>query len=374
MRLVHFSDLHLDAQFAWLGAGAQAARDRRIALRQTLATIVQLTKDVGAEALLCGGDLYEHDHLLPDTAASIKSAFASLDPIPVYLAPGNHDWYGPQSAYAQVRWSENVHVFTQPAFVPLPLADGITLWGAAHSGPASTANFLQGFRAHGAGVHVALFHGSERTGFAAATPAGGADGGDQLHVPFAAEDIARAGLHHAFLGHYHRASADEHHTYPGNPDPLAFGETGERGAVVVDVGADGSVAREWRRVSQTRVRDLTVDVTGCASADDVRRRLADTVGTEPAFVRATLHGEIDPDVDLRERDLAGAAPWLHGLLVKIGDVRPAYDFAAIARDGTVKGAFVRDVQQSPSLSDAEKRRVLVTGLRALEGRSDLEVR
>jgi hypothetical protein len=34
---------------------------------------------------------------------------------------------------------------------------------------------------------------------------------------------------------------------------------------------------------------------------------------------------------------------------------------------------VRDVVDAPGLGDAERRRVLVTGLRALDGRDDLEV-
>jgi DNA repair exonuclease SbcCD nuclease subunit len=368
MRLVLFSDLHLDAQFAWLGAGAQAARERRMALRQTLGNIVQLTKDVGAEALLCGGDLYEHEHVLPDTTTSIREAFRDLDPIPAYLAPGNHDWYGPQSAYAQVKWSANVHVFTRPAFEPMPLAKGVTLWGAAHAGPASTANFLQGFSVQGSGVQLALFHGSVRTGFGA-----GAAGGEELHVPFDSEDISRAGLHHAFLGHYHQSRAPERYTYPGNPDPLAFGETGVRGAVVAEVAMSGVVKREWKTVSRTLVQDLRLDVSGATSFQEIKGRVERLVGTEPTFTRVTLHGELHPDIDLRERDFS-VPPGLHGLLMRIGDVRPAYDFATIAREATVKGTFVRNVLQSDGLLDTEKRRVLVTGLRALEGRGDLEVR
>ena len=146
MRIVHFSDLHLDSSFAWAGATGEAARQRRQALRDTLVRILDLTRKVNADALFCGGDLYEHEHFRPDTAEFLKDAFAGLAPIPVYIAPGNHDWYGPQSLYAQVDWSENVHVFRETVLRGIELNDGLWLWGAAHLGPANTDNFLNGFR------------------------------------------------------------------------------------------------------------------------------------------------------------------------------------------------------------------------------------
>ena len=58
MKIVHFSDLHLDSPFAWTGATGGAARKRRQALRDTLVRIVELTREVNADALFCGGDLY----------------------------------------------------------------------------------------------------------------------------------------------------------------------------------------------------------------------------------------------------------------------------------------------------------------------------
>ena len=125
MKIVHFSDLHLDAPFAWAGATGEAARQRRQALRDTLVRIVDLTREVNADALICGGDLYEHDYFSPDTAEFLKVTFAGLNPIPVYIAPGNHDWYGPQSLYAQVDWSENVHVFREAALRSVELNSGL---------------------------------------------------------------------------------------------------------------------------------------------------------------------------------------------------------------------------------------------------------
>ena len=366
MKLVLFSDLHLDAPFAWLGAGQQAARQRRQALRETLQRIVRLVDEVKADALLCGGDLYEHDRATPDTGQFLRQAFAALHPTPVFIAPGNHDWYGQASLYRQVDWSPNVHVFSRNRLEAVPLADGLTLWGAAHCDPSNTPGFLDGFRVDRGGIHLALFHGSERAWLAEQGE------GKLPHAPFSAEQIEPAGLHHALLGHFHRPRDAARHTYPGNPDPLTFGEDGERGAVVVTVRPDGSVERQRHRVAVSQVHDLELDVTGCASQQDVRQRLAEAVRGLEGTARVTLRGELAAEVDLRLDDLRAVPSELVGLAIQVGQLHAAYDFAALAEEPTVRGQFVRDVLAATELSEDERRRVLVTGLRALDGRDDLE--
>ncbi|MCC6416852.1 MAG: metallophosphoesterase, partial [Gemmataceae bacterium] len=268
MKLVLFADLHLDAPFAWLGGSQLAARRRRHALRQTLRNITALADEVRADALLCAGDLFEQARYAPDTVTFLEQTFEQIEPLPVYLAPGNHDWYGPESPYRQARWSANVHVFTEDRLTPVPLQDGCTLWGAAHRAPARTLGFLDGFQVDRGGIHLGLAHASERGGFTASMP------GEQPHAPFDAAQIPATGLHHFLVGHYHRPQDAERYTYPGNPDFLTFGEDGQRGAVIVTVLPDGRVLRERRRVGVTETHDLTLNVAGAVSQHDIRERLA----------------------------------------------------------------------------------------------------
>src|SRR3954467_8076293 len=140
VRLLHFADLHLDTPFRW--ATPELARSRRQALRDTLLNICKIADEQRVDLLTCGGDLYEHDRFTPDTAEFLRATFADLHPLPVFLAPGNHDWFGPASLYRQVEWSPNVHIFGTARFTPVSLADGLTLWGAAHCAPANTPGFL----------------------------------------------------------------------------------------------------------------------------------------------------------------------------------------------------------------------------------------
>jgi len=365
VRLLLFSDIHLDTPFAW--APQDLARKRRQALRDTVARIVELAVETTPTAVLCGGDLYEHDRFSPDTGEFLRAMFERLHPTLVLIAPGNHDWYGPESLYHRVKWSPNVHVFSHDRLSPLSLAEGVTMWGAAHCAPASATGFLDRFHVDRGGVHLALFHGSERSLFLLEGD------GKAIHAPFDAGQIEQAGLHHAFLGHYHRPRDADYYTYPGNPDPLTFGEDGERGVVIATCSHNGTIMRERRRVAGSDVHDLNVDLTGCENRQEVLERVTKAVIPLRGVARVTLVGEIGTMVDVRLEDLRREelAPNLDGLVARI-QTRPTYDFDTIAQEPTVRGQFVRDVRAS-LLPEDERLRVLVTGLRALEGRDDLEV-
>ncbi len=363
MKLLLFADLHLDAPFAW--ASPETARKRRRNRRETLSRIVALAEAEGVDAILSAGDLFEHERVAPDTVAFLQSAFARTD-IPVFLAPGNHDWLSARSPYALVDWSSNVHVFTDERLAPVTLADGLTLWGAAHRAPANTDGFFGGFRPDRGGQHLALTHASERSLL------GWQEEGKQPHAPFDAREIAEAGIAHAFLGHYHLPRDADRHTYPGNPDPLEFGEEGERGVVIATVGPDGSVARDRRAVAVSRVHDVTVSLDGAAHEDEVRDAVAAAVAGLDGCVRVTLEGEVGPAARVDARDLSRLGDHLDGLVLRVGQLGVAYDLAAIHAEQTVRGQFVRDADEA--IEDPElRRRVVLTGLRALEGRADLEV-
>ena len=366
MRIALFADLHLDATFKW--APREHARRRRDGLRRTLGRILEVAAGRKVDAILCAGDLFEHERITPDTEEFMRDAFRSVGRTPVYVAPGNHDWWCKGSPYQRLAWSPNVHIFGEESLEPEELTPGLVLWGAAHQRPAGTAGFLEHLRVHDPShaTHVALFHGSHEQSFKLQ--------GDskQPHAPFREEQIRAVGLTHAFVGHYHTPSVDRDFTYPGNPDPLTFGEDGERGVVIAEIGQDGSVIRETVKVATTRLGEVVVDVTGISHRDDILDQVREAAESGCEFVRVTLTGELSPSIDLRHSDVHACLGDGVAVVVRRRDLRTAYDLGAIAREPTVRGQFVEDVQRA-GLPDEETRRVLTIGLRALEGRTDLEV-
>ncbi len=365
MKMLLVSDVHLDSPFAW--ASPEVARKRRQALRDVLARSFKLAVERRVDVICCGGDLFEHDRVSPDSAQFLRVLFEGAQPIPIYIAPGNHDWLGPDSLYRRIRWSSNVHVFEQSRLAPVTIIDGLTLWGAAHHAPAGASNFLSNFKVDRSGVHVALFHGSEQSSFQTQ------EHGKQPHAPFQAAEIEASGLHFVLLGHYHSPRDDKHFCYPGNPEPLTFGETGQRGVVIATISDDGLVTTDRHVIAVSAVSDVQIAIDGCASKQDIRNRLVDALQDLRGYARVTLTGEMATDIDLQGVDVEDVAPNLESPpILRFECVTVAYDLDLISQEPTVRGQFVRDVQAS-DLSHKEKRRIIITGLRAFDGREDLEV-
>lgn len=365
MRLLAFSDLHLEAPF--VRGGPRLAALRRASLRNALARIVELAHELRVDAVLCPGDLYEHERFTPDTVALLERSFAELAPIPLLVAPGNHDWWGASSIYAAAEFGPHVHVFDRPELTPFDGVDGLRIWGAAHRAPSGTAGFLDDFAVDGDAVHLGLFHGSELGGWA-----GEHEAGKVQHAPFHAHQIATSGLAHAVVGHHHRRVEGPHHTYPGCPVPLAYGDPGDGGAVLLELDGSGVAGRTWHSVTDLRAHDLDLDLTGLGDLGAIEQLIDTAVAPLDGVARVTLVGELAPSLVLDLDVLASRRGDLQELMVRTGRLTPGHDLASIGDEPTVRGQFVRDVLAS-DLSVDQQQRVILTGLRALEGRDDLEV-
>ncbi|MBO0702590.1 MAG: metallophosphoesterase [Candidatus Dormibacteraeota bacterium] len=368
IRLLHLADLHLDHPFAW--APLALARQRRQAIRDALERALAIARSERVDAVLCAGDLFDLTQVTPDSIAFLVAALGRLAPIPVLVAPGNHDWYGPQTPYAQASWPANVTIFRTHELTPVPVAAGFTVWGAAHLAPAGTPDLLAGARAEGPGVHVGLVHAAESRDH---HPLDGSGLLPDPHAPFEPQEVRRAGLLHLCAGHYHTPRDQPLYTYPGNPEALSFvHREGDRGVVLHTFDTAGRHERTRFVVDSGTLFQLRLDVTGCASQQDVRARVASELHERHGVVRVDLEGELPPEVALDPGALEDCAPWLDALLCRDAGVRLAYDVAALARDQTVRGQFVRDVTEAADVEERLRERVLTIGLRALEGREDLD--
>jgi DNA repair exonuclease SbcCD nuclease subunit len=87
-KVLHLADVHLDRPF--IGLSVAVARQRRNELRDALDRALVLAAERGVSVITLGGDLWEDEHVTPDTCKWVADRFASAG-VPVVVIAGNHD-------------------------------------------------------------------------------------------------------------------------------------------------------------------------------------------------------------------------------------------------------------------------------------------
>ena len=257
LTILHGADFHLDAPFASLPP--DKARQRREEQRALLDRLADLAREAGADLVLLSGDLLDSGQTYQETVEALSRTLGRMG-IPVFIAPGNHDCYGPRSVYANTAWPDNVHIFSTVAVesVELPRL-GCTVHGAAFTTPQADRSPLMGFAAPRDGrIHLMALHGDV--------------GGQGRYGPIDEADIAASGLTYLALGHIHacsglRKAGDTWWAYPGCPEGRGFDETGDKGVLAVTVGDDpGDLTARFVPLAGRRYEIVEADVTGAESA------------------------------------------------------------------------------------------------------------
>ena len=288
LKLIHGADFHLDAPFAALPA--DKARQRRAEQRELLGRLADLAEGEGARLVLLSGDLLDGGETYQETVEALARTLGEIR-APVFIAPGNHDWYGPRSPYAGTVWPDNVHIFTSGQLEAVELPElGCVVHGAAFTAPQADRSPLAGFSAPRDGrIHLMVLHGEV--------------GGQGRYGPVDPADIAASGLAYLALGHVHACSGlqrtgETFWAYPGCPEGRGFDETGEKGVLAVTVADGGAVSARLVPLARRRYEIVEADVTGAESAETALRSVLPAAPSEDCC-RIVLTGRRDfPAPDL----------------------------------------------------------------------------
>lgn len=322
IKIIHGADFHLDSPFS--GLTPERAAQRRGEQRELLDALARLAQEKQADLVLLSGDLLDSEHVYRETAQALRSALASL-PCPVFIAPGNHDFYGPRSVWNALDWPDNVHIFDAPEWVDLP---GCSLWGRAFTGAHQESCPLEGLTVPDDGkLHIACLHGDV--------------GGMGSYGPISVMDIAASGLDYLALGHVHQGSGlqragNTFWAYPGCPEGRGFDELGDKGVLYVEA-EPGAVRAQFVPLSKRRYEIISVDLTGAADAlSTVRSALPED--TQDLICRLILTGEGQaPDLAALDRALS---PAFYGLTL-IDRTRLPQDLWQRRGEDALTGLFLR---------------------------------
>ncbi|MBQ6428592.1 MAG: DNA repair exonuclease [Oscillospiraceae bacterium] len=364
IKLIHSADFHLDSPFEALPAARAAVR--RSEQRDLLASLVRLADEERADLVLLSGDLLDSGNTFYETGEELVRALSAC-PCPVFLSPGNHDFYSAASPYARLKLPEQLHLFTKNeiSFLSVPSADA-RVYGAAFTDRSCPA-LLRGFHAERkAGVYNLLcLHGE------VGNPA-------SLCNPISTEELASSGMDYAALGHIHAASGllksgNTWYSWPGCPEGRGFDETGEKTVNIVTL--EGSKASlETRSIAKRRYYSVSMDVTGKDPLLLIHTSLPDDSVDD--IYRITLIGTSERSPDLRrlQQNLDG----MFFSLQLLDHTVPPADLWEYAGNDTLRGIFLAKLKAryDAAEDDAAKLRIeqaVRWGLAALDNAEEVAV-
>lgn len=363
IRLLHAADLHMDSPFQSLTA--RQALDRRIEQRRLPERIAEEAKRRGADILVFSGDVFDSDALFSETGRSLERAMAGLD-IPVFFAPGNHDWYSRRSLWNTLALGDHVHIFTGEAMECVALPElGARVWGSAFTSRSRRAP-LAGFEAEKDGdlVDIMVLHGDV----------------GQAGSPYGAistEELARSGMDYVALGHSHsfsglRQAGATYYAWPGCTEGRGFDECGEKGVIYAEIAPE-ECRIEFVPLAGRRYEILEVDITDLNDPRQTVEAALDGHGRDDVY-RIVLEGEteIAPDAALLQRALAERF-----FAVQVRDeTRPKRALWDGCGTDSLRGVFLTKLRKryDEATDETERRRVAQAarwGLRALDNGEEL---
>lgn len=363
-RFLHAADFHLDSAFHALSP--QRAAERRRESRELGARLADEALCRGADLILLCGDLFDGTDSFRETPEELARGLGRIG-ASVFIAPGNHDFYSPDSPYATVEWPENVYIFKSGQIESVDLPDlNCTVHGAAFTGPEQAPGLLTGFSAPEDGrIHLMALHGDVEPSAA-------------RYNPIAKAEIAASGLAYLALGHIHAASGPQRcgktlWAYSGCTEGRGFDELGDKGFYFGTVSDEGAVTLEFVPFARHRYQVMTVDVTGKDPREALEAALP--AWTTDDLYRILLTGETDE----RGIDRTALETLFSGRFyaLELRDrTRVRQDVWARADEDSLRGEFLRRLRGRYDAAIDDKERETVTqavrfGLAALDHRDIL---
>ncbi len=330
IKILHSADWHLCSPLQLSDEGA--ARQLRQLLLTLPGKIAALCGEQQCDLVLLSGDLFDGAPTA-EAVQVLKSALAEMA-VPVFIAPGNHDFADSRSVWLTEQFPENVHIFTRQAieFKDIPTLD-CRIYGAGFVGM-DCPGLLDGFRADSpAKYNIGIFHGDPTQ---VSSP----------YFPITREQVKGSGLQYLALGHIHKGDSfmagKTLCAWPGCPMGRGYDEAGEKGVLITSI--DHTAATAFIPLDVPRFYDLTLRPEELSSA------------LPPAgnrnFYRITLTG---PSVPIDLSALAKEYDRFPNLILRDRTV-PIVDVWSTAGEDTFEGTYFSLLRNALADSDPDTQR------------------
>ena len=290
MLMIHTADLHLGAS---PDAGEPWGKNRKEELWASFERLIEAVKIQKADLLLIAGDVFHRPPLLRELR-EFNDRLASLSSTKVVLMAGNHDHIGANSFYKGFSWAENVHFFESDEITSVKFPElKVEVYGLSYHKKEIRDRLYDEVRPEDNGYyHILLGHG-----------------GDEKHIPYSKEKLAKSGFDYLAFGHVHKPGMilSGRAVMAGSLEPTDHTCLGTHGFVRVEV-KDGANSITLVPFAKREYIPLEIDVTTEDTMGSIYRKLCEKVTEKGAdnIYDVIIKGQRHTSLEIMEDKLKSA--------------------------------------------------------------------
>lgn len=355
IKFIHTGDLHLGLQFNNVSFHKEKAMDRRRELWVTFQRIVNYSKEREVDFLFIAGDLFEDAYFTLGDIKRVRDILAEAPNVNILISAGNHDNLNTKSLYLRIEWSKNVHIFNSNKLEVKVYKELNTIiygysWDRVEFKDNSLFKELPNI--DGDMNNILLLHGDVSK--------------NSNYLPINLNELETLNMDYIALGHIHKPSLfTDKIAYCGCPEPLDFGELGERGIIEGTID-NGTTKIEFLPFSMRSFYEVNIVVDENLGYQDIINKITAIVNANSSknFYRIRLKGYVQQDMDLTNLYKDVENNFYH--LELFNETTPDYDLIALEESNkdNIIGQFILTMKDK-NLEDEMVRDALYYGLEAL---------
>ena len=358
MKIIHCSDLHLDSKMK-SNLDSKKAKERRNEILITYQNMVKYAAENGVKAIIIAGDMFDKKNVTIKAKNIVLDSIKANNEIDFIYLKGNHDESNFIEEIDQI--PENLKLFNTKKWETYRYGN-ITISGIEF-GELNSYEIYSTLMLNKNDINIVTLHGQESN----------YDQKDKSEI-INLQELKNKNIDYVALGHIHKFKQGKLDTrgiycYSGCLEGRGFDECGEKGFVLLNIDeVTKTIESQFIPFSKRILHEIHVDISDTTTTLEAESKIDEKLKNieEQALIKIVLEGKVALD---SERDISYLEKKYspNYYFVKIYDETTLkIDYMAYENDVSLKGEFIRLVL-SQKLTDEEKRKIIVTGIKALSG-------
>lgn len=288
IKIAHCSDFHLGTNKSVNKFGVTNIERRKI-----LIDVIEKCKNQDVKILLIAGDLLDDVKISSAEIQEIQNILSLYPEIKIFISPGNHDPFTPDSPYKIYKWPKNVHIFKSNHLDYAEIPELKTrVWGAAFCGIYQTSGLLDKVSDINLEfLNICVMHGN-------ITSCSDKD----YYNPIKNSEIEESQMDYIALGHIHKKTPisklkNTFYAYSGSPFGSGFRETGDKGIYIGTI-SKSSCNLEFHKMYMRNYEKLVLTLPTVCDHNDILKFILNQLeskfgaGFDKNLYEITLEGTV----------------------------------------------------------------------------------